>query len=505
MKTEQKFLDVFNSAQDKVENLLGKRPDDFKILLFVDPRLYGSVLLQTEKTGTPKAVVSSNELYVLQQMVEEGYVPTGKDLFFGARQPRIFFPGNSIQSKMDEMVVEAKLVHSLSRSLLCEETSSAFPDTLHRLYRHDTVIYDLFANNVYEFVMERGSSWVWQYFQDFTSVIRLLSLYDLDDFYVPPTTIRDASIFYNYLLEIKQIIKERSKEVTKAPLYDLVLQGFGDLALNQYIQEFDDDIQERLIPKLKANLGQPLGTIGAHFLKHHGETFEDQFEAALKLDNDQDLVKIWTRGETKDQMSELRDELMNKSMVWHSAQDSYWSNLWPMRGSRFDSIDAYVGKIQRRGYKSFTELQADSPLVTSHGRIKLKDREVSVLGIQEDTVGQEQLIILRNHLQAKKDTFSTPLPGLPDTIVFKKFAGMHVASYLGISDTKQRRTYPKSPYDLPVVVRAIQVSSRKDAYQSLEREDDGKIDEANYENLQGLTEPQHRAIRYLIRQRDVTQ
>jgi hypothetical protein len=204
-------------------------------------------------------------------------------------------------------------------------------------------------------------------------------------------------------------------------------------------------------------------------------------------------------------MKELREEMMNKSMIWHSAQDSYWSDLWPMRGSRFDGIDAYVGKIQRKGYKTFAELQNDTPLVTSHGRIKLKDREVAVLGIQEDTVGQEQLIILRNHLQAKKDTFSTPLPGLPDTIVFKKFGGMHVASYLGIADTRSKRSYPSSPYDLPVVVRAVQVSSRRDAYQSTERDDDGKIDEANYENLESLTEPQHRAIRYLIRQRDVTQ
>jgi len=277
------------------------------------------------------------------------------------------------------------------------------------------------------------------------------------------------------------------------------------LVLNQLLQDFDDDVRDAMIPHLKANLGQPLGVIGNRFLSHHGESFEEITEEALKLRNDQELTGIWTRGETKDHMEELREELMNKSMVWHSAQDSYWSDLWPMRGSQFDSTRKYVGKIQRRGYKSFAELQEDSPLVTSHGRIQLKDREVAVLGIQEDTVGQEQLIILRNHLQARKDTFSTPLPGLPDTIVFKKFSGMHVASYLGIVDKKRTRSYPRSPYDLPVVVRALQVTSDKDAYQSSERDDEGKIDEANYEELHSLTEPQYRAIRYLIRQRDVSQ
>ena len=147
----------------------------------------------------------------------------------------------------------------------------------------------------------------------------------------------------------------------------------------------------------------------------------------------------------------------------------------------------------------------DSPLVTEHGRVQLKDREVAVLSIQEDTIGQEQLLILRNHLEARKDTFSTPLPGLPDIIVFKKYAGMHVASYLGVADKEAQRKYPKSPYDLPLVVRAVQVRRGQNAYTSDEREDSGKIETANYENVSRLTQPQHQAIRYLIRQGEILQ
>jgi hypothetical protein len=336
--------------------------------------------------------------------------------------------------------------------------------------------------------------------------MRVLSLYNLDDFYIPPTSIRDASIFYNYLLEIKSIIKERSQQVLKAPLMDLLVDGIGDLALNVYLEDkYDPDTKDKLIPYLKSNLGQPRGVIGAHFLKQRGDDLQSIFDEALRIESDQELTNIWNRGETKREMDEIREELSNKSMVWHAADDRYWSDLWPMRGSGFDKVANYVGKIQRRGYKRFSELQADSPLITDHGRVKLRDREVVVLGINDDTVGQEQLIILRNHLQAKKDTFSTPLPGLPDTIIFKKMSGLHVASYLGVSERRRERRYPKSPYDLPVTVRAIQVSSRKGAYQSEEREEDGRIDEANYDELKSLTEPQHRAIRYLIRQGEVTQ
>ena len=54
-------------------------------------------------------------------------------------------------------------------------------------------------------------------------------------------------------------------------------------------------------------------------------------------------------------------------------------------------------------------------------------------------------------------------------------------------------------------MRAVQVTRRKDAYMSDEREEETKISTVNYDNLEKLTEPQHRAIRYLIRQGEVMQ
>ena len=499
------FIEAYKEARQTTENLLGTTPEDYKILLFVDPELYNSVYLQINYAATPNAVISSNELYVLQQMKEENFIPTGNELLYASRSPRLFMPAPHVQNDIQKEVMKAKLIQAMAGMTLCENTSSRFPDILKDLYRFDTIIYDLFSNNVYEFINERSAPWVWQYFQDFTSTLRLLSLYKLDDFYVPPTSIRSASIFYNYLLEIKQIIKDRAKSLLRAPLFDLVLHGFGDLALNEYLGNMDNDKQELLLPYLKSNLGQPLGEVGKLFIKEQGENIDEMYNNLLKIETDQALVEIWNRGETKEKITETRENLSNRAMVWHRSKDSYWSDLWPMRASKFDKIGNYVGKIQRRGYKFFSELQNDSPLVTSHGRITLKDREVAVLSIQEDTVGQEQLIILRNHLEARKETFTTPLPGLPDIIVFKKYAGMHVASYLGIVDSKGKQTYPKSPYDLPVVVRALQVTSKRNAYLSEEREDDGSVEEVNYDQLEKLTDPQYRAIRYLIRQREVEQ
>ena len=195
MKNREIFLSAYNRARVVIEEILGKKPDNYKILMFIDPTLYDSILIQTEQTGTPKAVVSSNQLYILKEMQEEGFIARGKDLFYASRSPRIFYSTDLLKKDPDGKVIEAKLVQAFAKSILCEETISRFPDTLQKLYRLDTIIYDLFANNVYEFVLERGSSWVWQYFQDFTSVIRLLSLYELDDFYVPPLPLKKVPFF----------------------------------------------------------------------------------------------------------------------------------------------------------------------------------------------------------------------------------------------------------------------------------------------------------------------
>ncbi|OLS23188.1 MAG: hypothetical protein HeimC2_27410 [Candidatus Heimdallarchaeota archaeon LC_2] len=505
MPVDEKIITAYNNARDYLESRFGEAPEDYMVLFFLDPSVYQSVLLQTQSAGTPRAIISSNELQVLQHLKDEDFVASGVDLMYASRKPKIFFPSIHNQNALHPKIWEAKFVQALGKALLCEKTKSRFPHTLEKLYEYDSIIYNLFTNNVYEFVRERNAGWVWQYFQDFTATIRLLSLYNLDDFYVPPSSIRSASMFYNYLLEIKNIISKRAKAVTSAPLFDLILNGFGDFVLNDYLKEMDTDVQTQLIPHLKSNLGQPMGVLGSHFIHANIEDEKSVLDTVINLKNDYELVKIWSRKETKVEVELIRENLSNRSMVWHGSKHSYWSDLWPLRASIFDKTSAYIGKIQRRKFKSFNELLLDSPLVTTHGRVQLSDREVAVFGMQEDTVGQEQLLILRNHLEAKKDTFSTPLPGLPDVIVFKKFAGMHVASYLGIADKDSKRDYPKSPYDLPVVVRAVQVTRKKDAYVSIERDDGGKIDTADYQNLSKLTEPQHRAIRYLIRQSEVLQ
>ncbi len=503
LELKQEFLEAYLEARKELKELIGKDPSDYVVALFIDSQIYDSVLMQTLQGETPHALLSTNELELLREIKDnKKIVPNGIDLFFGSKKPRIYLPSNRF--KLSKQVLKAKLVQLLAMATLCENSMSRFPTLLEQIYRNDSIIKELFSNNVFELIKERGTPWAWQYFQDFVATMRLLAIYGFDDFYVPPNTVRKTSVFYNFLLEIKDINKERAQLTRKLPLFDLVLVGFGHKVLRTYINSLPEKVQEGVVPQLKANLGQPIGELGSMFFDLLSELEENKdkniLEIATDLKSDYDLVRHWNRKETKQFVEELREKSSQEAIHWHSYRNGYWTDLWPLRARTFDQVAAYIGKIQRKNMSLLADILEDKPEVEYHGSIELSDKEVVVFSIKPDTIGQEQLIILRNHLLARKDEFLTPLPGLPDVIVFKKFAGMHIASYIGVKNTDR---YPKSPYDLPLITRAIQVSKKKDAYLSVLREEEGKLSEtADYSKLKGLSEPQHRAIRYLIRQED---
>ena len=170
------FLEAYSNARNYIENTFGKAPENYNILIFEDPALYNSVLLQTNTAGSPRSIVSSNELEILQELKDEDFTPSGIDLFFGSRNSKIFLPSTRLSDDESGKIVEAKLIQLMGKALLVEETTSKFPDTLQKLYKLDTIVYNLFSNNVYEFIRERNAAWVWQYFQDFTASLRLLGL-----------------------------------------------------------------------------------------------------------------------------------------------------------------------------------------------------------------------------------------------------------------------------------------------------------------------------------------
>ena len=92
MPIDQKIITAYNNARNYLESKFGEVPEDYMVLYFLDPSVYQSVILQTQSAGTPRAIISSNELQVLQHLKEEDFVASGIDLMYASRKPKIFFP-----------------------------------------------------------------------------------------------------------------------------------------------------------------------------------------------------------------------------------------------------------------------------------------------------------------------------------------------------------------------------------------------------------------------------
>ena len=501
---KEKAIKAYKKAQTIVKELIGYSPKNYSIAFFLDESIYESVLLQSHYAGSPNSILSSNEVTILKELDDEKLIPKGVDLFFPSKPGKSYMPASRID--LNESVLIAKFVYLLAMSALAERSQSYYPKYLQEIFKLDRIIKNLFSNNVFELIKERNAVWAWQYFQDFSATLRLLARYQLADFYVPPGTIKTKSVFYNFLVEIRNITKKRAEIERKTPLFDFTIYGFGNLILNKYLDSLQEKQKEKLLPSLKDNLGQAFGEIGASFLKWHQELEENEgkeiLEIASALTDDYQLVKKWNRGETKKRLEILREKLSESASIWHSYKEGYWADLWPVRGIAFDRASTIIGKMQRRKFTKALDLLEDKPTVKSHGRVIMPKREVAIFSVDEDTIGQEQILIFRNHLSANKGEFLTPLPGLPDVIIFKKYSGMHIASYVGINESEG---YPRSPYDLKPITRSVQVTKAKNAYTSVERDEGGRLDsEIDYSNLKRLTEHQRRAINYLLRQKEVS-
>ena len=115
-------------------------------------------------------------------------------------------------------------------------------------------------------------------------------------------------------------------------------------------------------------------------------------------------------------------------------------------------------------------------------------------------MGLDQLVILHNHMALYREDFATILPAFADIIAFKKIRGMHVATLFAVH--KISRKQPISPYNLPIVTRAVQVTKRKDAYKTEldEEKEKMEVERVDYTHLKKLSQPQRNAISYLIKE-----
>ncbi len=494
--TKSRLLTAYEESREFLRNALGETPEEYRILLLNDSELQTELALVSRKTATPHGIPTSQYGEKIREIQRKYGLPKNLEIIVNSKPTLSFVSKDSLESA-DHNVAKARLIHTLAHAYLNERTISRYPELIYRIYRMDYLQKELFLNNVVALVRERDATWAWQYFQDFTALLRIYAEYGLAEFYTPPPTVKRNSVFYNYLIEALKLAKDRGKTLRSIPLHELVVEGFAHWTTTEFLNTLDDATANSVIFQIKDIFLNPFGVIGEHLLRKASQINETSVkELAPTLYSDQDLLNFFEPKQLKEELQAIRVRISERAIQWHGSPSSYWSDLWPLHALEFDKAENYARQIQRYKFKNYRDLIERNPIVKHHGYVKISDRKIQVFTINNDEVGLSQLLVLRNHLLETRQNFVTTLPGLPDIIVLKSYSSMSMANYLTVGYASRE---PKTPYDLPRENRAVIVSKSALYHSELEPVPPELPDEIDYSELKDVTSPQRNAIRYLLR------
>ncbi|MEE9409737.1 MAG: hypothetical protein V3V41_02290, partial [Candidatus Heimdallarchaeota archaeon] len=445
------------------------------------------------------------------------FLPTGKETVYNSLPTLIYLSVPSYElSKEQEFTLRVMLVHALAHALMNEKTESNSARTLSQLYQLDVILKELMTNNVFK--LNRTSNnqhvWAWQYFQDLIGIIRLFSESGVEDFYTPPEEARKYTLFNNFSIESINLIRERAKVARKKHLHELIDEGFAHYIQKKEVEYLlekkeykfpkkDEDKSPVFPDELKAFMAPPIGEFSfavINKLVSKYENEEELFEKLFSFKSDVELLEEFSWDEIKDLLA-VNKNIHSENVIetWHST-NSRWTDIWSVYAYGWRLIEEYTRKVFRKKYSTFGQLLDDKPRISSKGYVKVDTKKVYVFEVNDYGVGIDQLLILHNHMALYREDFKTILPAFADIIIFKKIGGIHVATLFAVHKTRYQ---PISPYNIPVITRAVQVTKRKDAYKfELDEEKEEKFDvsRVDYTYLRKLTQPQRGAIAYLIKE-----
>jgi len=494
--TKNKLIETYQKAREFFKEEFGETPEEYRIFLLADEDIYTAMSMIKRTAASPHAIPSSLYSYTVKEVKQKHGLPKDVELVVNG-SPTLIFMSKSFVKEHDDNVLFLKIVHSLAHAFINERTKSRYPSQNSEIYKLDYLQKELFLNNVVALVKERDAVWAWQYFQDFTALLRIFALHNMAYFYTPPPTVKKNSVFYNYLIEAVKIAKKRGEVIRKIPLHELIVEGFAHYIHEKALEKVPVSQRQSVLTILKDIHMNPMGIIGSELLKIASIKNETTvLNLAKSYYSDLDLLNNFELKEIKTELERIRVKTSEEGIQYHSAPASYWTELWPLHALEFDKVENYSRQILRYQFKNYNQLLNRNPILRHHGYVKVKDRKIQIFTINNDEVGLNQHLILRNHLLEKRQDFITSLPGLPDIIVFKTSSSMSMAQYITVGYPRRQ---PKTPYDLPKETRAVIVSKSVSYKSELEETPPTLPEEIDYSELKDVTQPQRNAIRYLLR------
>ncbi|MBD3189369.1 MAG: hypothetical protein GF308_01935 [Candidatus Heimdallarchaeota archaeon] len=460
-----RLVKIYKQARKDFEEFVGETPEDYRVLVFIDPELHGSLYQVMELGGSPHAILSKELINNLREARNQNFLPDQCISVFPSKPTMIYLsvPFQLEESPEQDFALRVMLIHAFAHAYFAEKSASNDSKILTEIYKMDMIIKELIMNNAYGLKESQDIAWGLPYFQDMVAVIRLLSTFGIQEFYIPPETSRDASLFQNFLLEIIGYLKKRADMVKKKNLTGVLSEAFANYIHNKIAEKILENAEYPFTspPRLlKPIYGPPMNNFSYDLVE---KAFRDQVEQPreiikelLTIKNDLELLKkVGGRGDVRDLIKELRESTQATNVYWHADSSGYWRKTWNIYESRWDQIDDYVKFLYRYQCVNVGEWLQGSDAFQFYGHVKVNSKPVYVFEIDDESIALEQLLILHNHSQLYRKDFSMPVPGFPDLIMFKKLDRMVVGTLLSVGQLQEN---PYSPWDIPTFTRAIDIS-----------------------------------------------
>ncbi len=460
-----RVVKIYQQARKDFEEFVGETPEDYKVLLFIDPDLHTSLYQVMEFGGSPFAVLSQEQIENLRKARAREYLPDECISVFPSLPTMIYMslPFELEENPERDFTLRMMFIHAFAHAYFAEKSASNDSKIQTEIYRMDMIIRELIMNNAYGLKEGKQIPWGLAYFQDMVAVIRLLTTFGVQDFYIPPETSRKVSLFQNFMLEIISYIKNRAELIKKKNLTGILSEAFanfihmkiGEQILEKNEYPFSD------VPKLlKPIYGPPMNKFAFELTNQAFEQLSNQpreiIKQMLQMQSDLELLnKLGGGAQTRRLLKEVREGAQATSVYWHSDTSGYWRKTWNIYENEWDQIDDYIRFLNKNQCINVGQWLEGSSAFQFYGYVKVDSKPIYVFEIDDESINLEQLLILHNHSLLYRQEFLMPTPGFPDIIMFKKLDRMVVGTLLSIGKLEEN---PMSPWDLPIYSRAIDIS-----------------------------------------------
>lgn len=518
-----RLVEIYLQARKDFEEFVGETPEDYKVLVFIDPELHNSMYKVMELGGSPHAVLSQEIVETLRKSRTRDYLADECISIYPSKPTMIYLslPFEFEEKPDRDFTLRMMFIHGLAHAHFAEKSASNDSKILTEIYRMDMIIKELIMNNAFGLKEDRNINWGLSYFQDMVAVIRLLSTFGIQDFYIPPESSRKVSLFQNFLLEIIKFVNKRSEAMKKKNLTNILSEAYATYITkkiaNKILEKGEYPFSD--VPKLlKPIFGPPRNHFAAELLEKSFEEKKNQhteiLSEVLEMQSDLDLINKFGGGsDTRKLLEEIREKTQSTNVYWHSDTTGFWRKTWNIYENEWDQLDDYIKFLNKNQCVNIGELYTKSSAFTFYGYVKVDSKPIYVFEIDDESIGLEQLLILHNHSILYREEFKMPTPGFPDIIMFKKLDRMVVGTMLSVGALDDN---PMSPWDIPIYTRAIDISkelldyvkAKKEAEEEAAEEAGITSDaiystartrkEVDYQHLNKMSQSKLAAVRVLI-------